>query len=175
MNQPMAASLEIYQVALGAKRLAGELLLPPGFERNAGTARLASHVEEPGVRLPIQIETLDRITNSVEKVHFCKIDVEGLELEVLQGAEALMRRKGIRDIVYEDVGGENKRLQRFLLGHGYELFSLHTNLLKPHLAGFGERRGFKVGVEGENFLATLDPDRAKKRFTSFGWKALRRG
>lgn len=175
INQPMSASLEIYPMALGAKSLAGELLLPLGFEGNTGTARLASQVEEPGVRLPIQIETLDRFTNSVEKVHFCKIDVEGMELEVLQGAEALMRRKGIRDIVYEDVGRGNKRLQRFLQGHGYELFSLHTDLLKPRLARFSERKSFRVGVEGENFLATLDPDRARKRFASFGWKALRKG
>ena len=174
MNSLEAKSLRLFKVALGATKGSGELFAPEGFETNTGTARLAKAEEAGAGKMTVQIETLDDVAAQYKTIHLCKVDVEGGELEVFQGAERLINQGGIRDIVYEDVGRRNKQLQAFLIQRGYNLFSLHTDFLKPRLENWNAEEPFKVGIEGENFLATLDPERARKRFAALGWKALRK-
>jgi len=175
MNILHAESLHLFKVALGSERGSGALLTPCGFSTNTGTAKLAAPQDNKNAeKIPVRVETLDDAAAAFKEVHLCKIDVEGGELDVLMGAKRLIDRKGIRDILYEDVGRNNKPLHVFLTKHGYTLFSLHTDFLKPRIENWEKQKGFNLGIEGENFLATLNPERVKKRFSSLGWKALQR-
>ncbi len=62
-----------------------------------------------------------------------KIDVQGVELEVLKGCQQLLKKKAIRNIILEfehwaenNAGLEPGTSQEFLLNNGYKLFTLQN-------------------------------------------------
>ena len=69
-----------------------------------------------------------------------KIDVEGHELAVLKGAQRLLGRKLIRNIVFEDFGGCESESMRLLRGSGYTIWQIACELLGPRLLPPGARR-----------------------------------
>lgn len=88
-----------------------------------------------GTKVPVT--TLDHFFGgSLERLDFLKIDVEGMEWEVLKGAEQTLRNhKPV--ILYETFlpfeqmtsGGIRKQAADFLIGLGYELF--HVDETRP--------------------------------------------
>ena len=104
------------------------------------------------------------------RVRVLKLDVEGCELDVLQGAERLLNSTNLRDILYEDYAEQPSSLRRFLEAAGYAVFTLKASFTGPivHRTGSGpEEQGTA------NFLASLDPVRTVERFRSRGWRCLR--
>lgn len=85
-------NVKAYRVALAAER--GPLAFARGEGSNYGHARLVDPADAGGIR--VEAVTLDQL-----RLAFCdviKIDVEGMEAEVLQGAQATLAR--CRPIVY---------------------------------------------------------------------------
>jgi FkbM family methyltransferase len=90
----------IYDCALGAENTSGVLEMPDWGERNIGMARIAtesdSNSDPAGIEVPIR--KLDELVSEVEDfsgdhpISTLKIDVEGMELSVLQGARSLLRQ-----------------------------------------------------------------------------------
>lgn len=78
--------------------------------------------------------------HGVDRIHFAKIDTEGYELEVLQGAEPLLKEQRIDALYIEtcpNLGSDyfvpiNKLLEKFS-GFGYELYGLYEQ--QPHWGG----------------------------------------
>ena len=174
-ERPGSARVSLHNLGLSDHEGEASLQLGPAFEGNRGTGRVAASVTVPGSRLlPIRLDTLDRVLPAGTRVGVCKIDVEGHELQVFKGASAVLGRRAIRDIIFEDFDPYPSPLQRFLLEHGFTLFSLHTSVWGPRLESLNEQPQFIANKEGENYLATLDPERALARFRSRGWCALRR-
>ena len=152
-----------------------------------GTARLHEYVDigqcsledhPPGERTPlegsgveIELTTLDSFVPSGADVGLIKIDVEGHELSVLEGARRLLEQKRIRDIVFEDFPEQPSPVTLCLQAAGYVVFWLATTWSKPVLGTLKERASSVIEVP--NFLGTLDPDRALARFQSTGWRCLR--
>lgn len=88
----------------------------------------------------IQMEKLDTITSSLDRIDFLKIDTEGFESEVLRGAENVLKSK--RPIVYIELSDEYRESSessiRILKENGY-VFLTEPNLSEAH--------------NGDNFLA----------------------
>jgi FkbM family methyltransferase len=151
----------------------GEAWLTDGsdFHRNRGTASLCEPATMAGRKFKVNIRTLDEYLAKSEKAGVCKIDVEGHELAVLKGAERSLSRKAIRDIIFEDFEPMFSPTAEFLRNHDYVLYQLTATWWQPILTkvlpGVTPPEGFSY-----NYLATLDPDRAEKRFQAGGWRCL---
>lgn len=110
------ASLRLINKALGSENGSGTLVV-----RNASNAGANTLVA--GGDIPIT--TLD---DEVAHADFIKIDVEGMELEVLRGGTQLIKRA--RPVVLFEVnlsqlrahGTSPRALEKFFAGHGYRLY-----------------------------------------------------
>lgn len=111
-----SVSPQLVNKALGSKKGSGTLLVRNAS--NAGANTLVSGGD-------ISITTLDE---EVSHADFIKIDVEGMELDVLKGGARLIERA--RPVVVFEVnlsqlrahGTSPRALERFFTGHGYQLY-----------------------------------------------------
>jgi FkbM family methyltransferase len=156
------AQVELNNVALGQQD--GEAILAATEYLSGASLRK----EGAGVKVPVR--RLDDFLRNVT-VGVCKIDVEGHELSVLEGAPETLKRRAIRDLVFEDFNPQPSDVSKLLRANGFHIFELHERWLKPvlqELSGTGVvEPGFSY-----NFLATQDPKRASGRFRSAGWHCL---
>ncbi|HEY8878419.1 MAG TPA: FkbM family methyltransferase [Roseateles sp.] len=100
-----------------------------------------------GETVKVKVVNLDSLF--LEQVRLVKIDVEGLELEVLKGAAGTLLRSGFPPIIYEawafDWYAEKKaQIEAFLKGLGYVVmnFDGSENFIAQH-PGFGTVIGWR--------------------------------
>lgn len=169
------APVESHQVALSDQEGEAFLDVGPHWEENRGLSKVVAKADSKASRtLKVRLTTLDKLLNGTAQVGLCKIDVEGHELNVFRGAARLLKERRIRDVVFEDFGKYPNNLHRMFLEHGFSLFSLHSTLLKPLLRPVSSTPPLFDEKDGENYLATLEPDRARERFQPLGWRVLGR-
>ena len=145
------------------------LFLPVDWAGNTGVARLDAPRNSVPVPAPVDCQALDDADIS-ETPELMKLDVEGHELAVLRGAPRTLER--LRDIVFEDFGSYPTPAMSLLERNGFRVFALFRTLSRPILAG-PERRDLPKKAD-PNYLATRDPERARRRFEAGGWHVLRR-
>jgi FkbM family methyltransferase len=142
------------------------------LEKNAhGAPHVAA---KTGSGISVDLTTLDEFTPPGTSIGLIKIDVEGHELSVLEGAARLLHEQCVRDIIFEDFQPQPSPVTMRLQAAGYIVFSLFTAWRKPALLSF-EQLAARQSEEFPqvNFLATCEPARARKRFEGAGWKCLR--
>jgi FkbM family methyltransferase len=167
------AAIEVHEIAVsegpGIVRLAaGDL-----WEQNRGLARvIANDASASGNVFEVPSMRLDDLVEA-SQIGFCKMDVEGHEPSVLQGAQRLLSGRRIRDIAFECNDYATSDIPLILREFGYSIFSLHSAMATPRMLPAQRDVRFSVR-DGNNFIATLDPSRATKRFNTGGWQALRR-
>ncbi len=123
LNPRLIERVEIITFGLGDTPR--EMFVSPATDEGAGNAVLCdgqySHTTHA-----VQIRTLDSF--EIERVDCLKIDVEGMELEVLQGAERTLRR-WVPHIIFETLTHhapeKHRPLEDFLRSLGYQLFGLN--------------------------------------------------
>ncbi len=107
----------------------------------------------------VNVTTLDVLCNDLQISHidFLKIDCEGYDLKVLQGAENLIKQKAIQFIQFEynhdwlSAGATLKYAIDFLTNYGYKVYLINNNGLSSYdYETFGDFFGFC------NFFATID-------------------
>lgn len=166
----------VYGIALSNMSGPGFMRIPADWERNQGGASvapaMANSISDGSVLCPAQFGRLDDFVSEGTFVGLAKIDVEGHEEAVLRGAERLLGRHGIRDIVFEDHGRYPTSTMSLLERYGYSVFSLVKRLLGPVL-GHPSRAGVAPWND-RNYLATSDATRAAERLGAKGWHVLRR-
>ena len=162
--------IQLENLALGKTTGETMLVMTEEFAANRGSATLRDDVGE-GQGIKVRVRRLDEFLGDVEGVGVCKIDVEGHELEVLQGATQTLRRRGVRDIVFEDVNAKPSAATEFLRQHGFTIFELHDRWLKPRLIPLRHGNSAEPGFTC-NYLATLDVARTWSRFRIPGWRCL---
>ena len=171
-NQRPGAPLELFQAGLsGAARTAW---LDPGgdWQANRGLGRVTA--ADPGGRaVSIQLRKLDELLPPGSSVGVAKVDVEGHELDVLRGASRLLGERAIRDLVYEDFAAQPSPVSALLRAQGYSLFTLQARWRGPGLRA-GDVPAEPADLQ-HNFLATLDPARARARLAAPGWQVLSTG
>jgi len=115
------------RVALGAEM--GVAHLPtPTYEDDGNFGGVALSADGEGE--PVPVVTVDSYTN-LPACHLLKIDVEGMELEVLRGAAATIAR--FRPLIYceNDRPERGKALVGHLRGLGYDLYWHKPPLYSP--------------------------------------------
>jgi FkbM family methyltransferase len=171
VGRPLAPA-EAHQAALSDREGEAYLDLGNQWEGNRGLAKVVGDAGNNS-RLKIQLTTLDRVLPPETRIGVCKIDVEGHELAVFQGAARIFQERRMRDIIFEDFKPYPSPVHQFLSGQGFTLLSLHSKLWRPYLQPVREVPVQFSTRDGVNYLATLDPERATRRFQSSGWRVLR--
>lgn len=168
---------QIQTQMLALSDYSGEAVLeiPKDFDKNKGTASILSSNELSKHKLAIKRYTvplikLDEIYTGAEEIGILKIDVEGHELNVLQGANKLISESRIRDIIFEDHNGYPSSASQFLKNSGYMLFQILKGFWKPLLKP-PDQKHFHPW-EPPNYLATKSPLRATERLKKSGWQSL---
>ena len=171
--------VSVEQVALGDHDGEAVLGIPNNFSANRGLASLISSDDLPpnetSVGEVVQLRRLDHIVEQTEQVALMKIDVEGHELGVLEGATALIRNGGIRDILFEDHAKDpyETPVAHFFREQGYTLFYLSRNMFGLKVGDLGRGKHELRGAAYYNCLATINPERALARLRASGWSVLK--
>ena len=165
-----------YRLALSNKIGEGTLVRPKNFINNRGTAYIKLsqgfvNKDEAIHADLVELSTLDKIADTPEKLGIMKIDVEGHELEVLEGAINLLKNYKIRDIIFEEHNNYPTQVTQFLEKYGYVIFRITKGLWKPWLKS-PMRQITQQYWEPVNYLATLEPERAIYRLQKRGWNSL---
>ena len=165
-----AARVDTYRAALGARAGLAALHVPPDFETNDGLARI-----EPGSNqqsLTVAVATLDEVLGDAP-VGVLKLDVEGFEPQVLEGAAHALEARRIKHIIYEDHSPADSAVAPILAAAGYRLFSLGWSMRGPRVEPIAAG-ALAARYEAPNFIATLAADELLTRCGPKGWLALRR-
>jgi FkbM family methyltransferase len=158
------------QIGTGLLRDVGDL---GGYSLEEETPFLPRIVHAGAHKFEIELTTLDALASEMGEIRLMKIDVEGHELAVLEGAARILTQKLVRDVVFEDFHPQPSAVTRFLEAAGYVVFGLVPAWHKPTLLTLEERSKVARLESETNFLATREPERAISRFESAGWKCLR--
>lgn len=109
-----------------------------------GSSGLSSRYNDSGgTRVEVEIGTLDAVLGDTASPRLMKIDVEGMELEVMRGATRLLGSERAPMIVFEAhpdhmraAGTSYAEVRAFLQEHGgYELYALRRTGLTPEPPG----------------------------------------
>jgi FkbM family methyltransferase len=169
------APVKVHEAAVSDRSGAGWLNTGERFEENMGSAEIALEPLKRGQAYGVALVRLDEVLRRA-RVGLLKLDVEGQELAALQGAEAAISERRVRDIVFESQMAYPAPVTDLLEAAGYHVFALKQKLLGPELLGDpGARSVPPAQWEPPSCLATLDPGRARLRFRPRGWATLRTG
>jgi FkbM family methyltransferase len=131
------AQVHVHHLAVGAQAGTVDITLPDyRVEGNLGALSLDARINRlrgacsVGAVEAVAMVRLDDL--GLEDVRLLKIDVEGMELAVLEGAQALLGRCGWPPVVFESWSapwyeGHHRALVAWLTGRGYEITSLGDN------------------------------------------------
>lgn len=167
----LVCTLSLSPIAVSSREGVAILRIPQSFADNEGLASLERHKEATGIEVPTR-RLDDAIANM--NISLMKIDVEGHELQVLLGAEALITNHQVRDILFEDESAYPTPTTDYLEKHGYEIYHVGMRFCGPVIAQ--ARRIDAVPRrewEPKSYLATCAGGRAESRFRSKGWSVLR--
>jgi FkbM family methyltransferase len=167
-----SAPISLHGCAVGDTAGKAQLIETDYFEINRGTARIAENKEGDELHShSVAMETLDDLFPQ-ESFDLVKIDVEGFEPRVLQGARRLLQEKRIRHIVYEDHDIRSGSLAPMLQAEGYSVFSIGYDLFGPKLLELDREIALDRSWESPNFLATIEPAVVKNIMSGRGWRVL---
>ncbi len=168
------APVRLEQVALGSEERTARLVAGEEFDSNRGVARIENEGESSAGSHSVKMKRLDDYLLDRPAPCVVKIDVEGAELQVLQGGCESLKQRRIRDLIFEDFEPQPNRLTDHLRAAGFTLFALLPRWIGPSLAPLNESWSAPPSFS-YNFLATLDPERALRRFRPRGWYCLNSG
>ena len=107
-HQQNVASVQLHNFALSDRSGSSTLVLNDAatgvrFSENEGVSRIGE--PKPGEEaVEVMTHSLDQVMGEMH-VDVMKIDVEGHELQVLQGAKSMLRSGQVENIVFEDHNG----------------------------------------------------------------------
>ena len=150
-------------------RTAGTVSLetPPGFETNRGLARISAGANDA---LQVPARMLDDYFPG-GALSVLKLDVEGHELAVLEGAARLLAAGRLRDCVFEEHREPPTPVTEHLRNRGYEIFRIARAFRGVRLLPLDSREP-RSSWEPTSFLATREAGRARKRLAPRGWQCL---
>lgn len=154
-NNPGDGSWSILATALGAEEGVGVMELPAGAEENLGMARVRQKGTEDIPGESVTVTTLDRVVADLydsgrldAPVQLIKIDVEGMETDVLRGASRTIERFAPDIVVEAKDDSEKSRLDALLEPLGYVAVSSHGATPTHHYMKKTSRRRFAARLSG---------------------------
>jgi FkbM family methyltransferase len=164
-------NIDIEQVAISDS--VGEVCLyvPLDFIDNRGIASVTVKLNA-STSITVPSITLDA-KFPVETIGVMKLDVEGHELNVLEGADKILHEKRIRDCVFEEHENYPTKVTNFLEKMDYKIFRIHRHFLGLELLS-PDSKVERLKWLPTSFLATTEPERAIKLCQVRGWSCLSR-
>jgi FkbM family methyltransferase len=84
----------------------------------------------------VEVTELDTFVADYKIIpHFIKVDVEGAELRVLQGAQKTITRFKPSMLIEVNEGFQEREIYAFAFSHGYRVFDVHLKELTEYAAG----------------------------------------
>jgi FkbM family methyltransferase len=167
-----SAPIVARRLALSNREGNARLGVPKGFSKNRGLCFLVSEgaaAESSASFYDVEATTLDRLLEPGQPdIGLLKMDCEGHELQVLEGAGNLFASGRIRDVVFEEHKPPPTPVTNLLEANGYSVFHLDGKLLGPVTAPIDKPYVRKI-KDAPNYLATLKPSRSKARLAGRGW------
>lgn len=144
LSRAVPDNVETFQVALSNESGEGELIIPihrnGRYSNQGGTLQAQKQFEGKTIaKWPIRCERLDKYV--FQGISFIKIDVEGFELEVLDGAKDTIAREKPNLLVEIDPnqnGISLKEALKYIQELGYETFVADGKALVP-LSSFPDK------------------------------------
>jgi FkbM family methyltransferase len=162
------ARVELHELALSSADGTASLQVPADHAANIGRASLERNGD--GASIDVRVARLDDLV--AEPVDVMKVDVEGHELDLLRGAERLLRDRRVRHIVFEEHRPYPTAVTDTLERYDYEILRLEQKLTGPS-ADTDVHAPPRLVYHPPNYLATLDPDAVLRAMAPRGWRALR--
>jgi FkbM family methyltransferase len=140
--------VECFQLAFGSSSNTGEMILQGNSEMHFLLGQSSESPEEAGVQTEtVEVVSLDDFCSSrnVDHISYLKIDTEGGDLDVLNGAQRMLIEQRVAFVQVEaGMNPTNTRhvpfesLKALLESHGYFLFGIYEQVnerptAKPHL------------------------------------------
>jgi len=158
-------NIHLYTIGLSDKSGSAELVLPDFFADNEGVAFIS---EESGNLNHIRIH-LDRLDNidvfADVRIKVAKLDIEGHELKMLQGANRLLNEGRIENIVYEDHQSYPSEVSLFLQSKGYVIFRIEKGWFNIRLTSPEKISSIKNTWDTPNYLAVKETDKIFDRLS----------
>jgi FkbM family methyltransferase len=170
-EDPGIGTIEVHRLALSSRSGRGRLAVQQDFMALASLRDARESGDSHDVE--VELATLDDAVGS-RHVSLLKLDVEGHEHAVLEGATRLLAERRVRDVVFEDHGIYPTPAMEFLEHHGMVLFTIDQALRGPRIQSVEEGPAPPIWP-GPNYLATRQPERALDRLRPRGWQCLRLG
>jgi FkbM family methyltransferase len=141
---------------------------PDTFANNKGTAS----VEVADRRNSTEVDTVRLDDEFSTPIGVLKLDVESHELEALRGADSLLSRKLIRDILFEEHRPAPTPVTDLLESYGYTVFGIRQGLARPIASAAADAYARQLW-DPPALLASIDPARVRRRLRRHGWLCLR--
>jgi FkbM family methyltransferase len=164
---PSAQRIRLDRRAASRADGAATLNLPADHRENHGLATL----EQTAASITYDVETvrLDALIAG-RSVGLLKIDVEGHEIAVLEGASESLADGLIRDIIFEEHASLPSAVSRLLEAEDFAITGIEQTLRGPVLVDHRPR-----GWDAPTYLATRNPQRVARLMRPRGWGCLRGG
>ena len=134
LNPALAPSVSLQNIALGA--VPDELNMYQDCDTNSGANRMVPGNDDQLSVVKVPVTTIDIFIseNKIAKVEFIKIDVEGFEMKVLEGASATL--SNLQPDLFIELDDQNLRAQgssatalcQYLQGYSYTIFEEGKNV-----------------------------------------------
>jgi FkbM family methyltransferase len=167
-------TFELQQAALGQETGNAQLHMHGWFLTNRGTSWISDKVEAgKDIRVvEVPIRKLDQVVGQGATIGVLKMDVQGAELNVLQGAAELLKRRAVRDIVFEEVAPYPAPTHEYLKSLDYAVFGIEETFSGVRLVPNREPAYDPEFGPIPNYLATVNPKRAIQRLKPAMWRSF---
>lgn len=153
------------------------LKIPDSFNSNRGLVSVITVEAESelcsknNTTVTADSHCLDDLFLTAKEIGVLKLDVEGHELQVIKGANNLLKQKRIRDCVFEEHREYPTDVTSYFETMGYSLFRIQRKFFSPMLLP-PDSKIARTSWEPTSFLATHQPERALRLLKKPGWKVL---
>lgn len=161
---------KLYNIGLSNQSGKAKLIIPNYFNENEGVSFIADDDSNNTESIEIDIKQLDEIIEGSQNIKLLKIDVEGHELKVLEGAKKLLSKQLIENVLFE-CNHENKIIVEFLESFGYMVYRLDKTFAKIKLS-LPTSKNKNPSWEPINYLATHKAPEIKELFHRLGYLSL---
>jgi FkbM family methyltransferase len=167
-------TFDLQQAALGKETGKARLHMNDWFQTNQGTSWISDQVENgKDVRvIEVPLRNLDRVVDEGGTIGVLKMDVQGQELNVLQGTSGFLKRHAVRDIVFEEEAPYPAPTHQYLNSLGYAVFGIEETFSGVRLVPNGQPPFDPVIGPIPNYLATANPKRAVERLKPAMWRSF---
>jgi len=160
------ASIHTKKIAVSDENREKKLYRPPIWSKkgNMGTASIERKKNENYSW--VDCKRIDELTT--EKIEVIKIDTEGHEKEVIEGAKNMIEKRKIVHIIFE-THDEKKEVREILENEGYSILSIGCSILKPYVS---KKINSEEGMS-RSLIGTMKPKIVKDAFKSRGYVSLK--